>query len=250
MVQWFSPLSSISIWNWQYGIHDLSNSRSCFCWLYRASPSLATKNIINLILVLTIFAQIHVHWVECHPNISSSIPPLHLLPSMFLSIRIFSMSWLFPSDGQSTKALASALLMNIKDWFPLELTAFISLLPKGLSRVFSSTRIQKYQFFHAQSSLWSNSHIHTWLLEKTIALPRQIFVSKVMSLLFDTLSRVCHSFSFKEEASFYLMAAVTIWMILEPKEIKSLTVSIFSPIYFLWSGGTRCHYLSFLNVDF
>ena len=90
-----------------------------------------------------------------------NLHPLILLPSIFLSIRIFSMSWLFPSDSQSIEASASALLMNIQDWFPLALTAFISLLPKGLSRVFSSTRILRHQFFAAQSSWWSNSHIHT-----------------------------------------------------------------------------------------
>ena len=76
-------------------------------------------------------------------------------------IRIFSMSWLFPSGSESIEASTSALLMNIQDWFPLGLTAFISLLPKGLSRVFSSTRILRHQFFAAQSSWWSNSHIHT-----------------------------------------------------------------------------------------
>ena len=56
--------------------------------------------------------------------------------------------------------------MNIQDWFPLGLTGLISLLSKGLSRVFSSTTVQKHQFFSAQLSLWSNSHIHTWLLGK------------------------------------------------------------------------------------
>ena len=186
----------------------------------------------------------------CYPTISSFVVPFSSCLQSFLASGSFPMSWLFPSDGQSIGTSALVFPMNIQDWFPLGLTGLVFLLSKGLLRVFSSTTVQKHQFFSTQPSLWSNSHIHTWLLEKTIALPRQIFVSKVMSLLFDTLSRVCHSFSFKEEASFYLMAAVTIWMILEPKEIKSLTVSIFSPIYFLWSGGTRCHYLSFLNVDF
>ena len=71
------------------------------------------------------------------------------------------MSWLFASGGQSIGASASAsvLPMNIQDWFPLGLTGWISLLSKGLPRVFSSTTVWKHQFFGAQPSLWSNSHI-------------------------------------------------------------------------------------------
>ena len=74
-----------------------------------------------------------------------------------------------PSGGPSIGASdsVSVLPMNIQDWFPLGWTAWISLLSKGLSRVFSSTTVQKHQFFGAQLSLWSDSHIHTWLLEKT-----------------------------------------------------------------------------------
>ena len=82
--------------------------------------------------------------------------------------RSFPMSWLFSSGGQSIRASASVsiLPMNIQDWFPLGLTGLISLLFKELSRVFSSTTIWKHQYFVTQPSLWSNSHIHTWLLEK------------------------------------------------------------------------------------
>ena len=63
-------------------------------------------------------------------------------------------------------ASASILPMNIQDWFNLGLTGWISLPSKGLSRVFSNTTVQKHRFFSAQLSLWSNSHIYTWLLEK------------------------------------------------------------------------------------
>ena len=110
--------------------------------------------------------------------------PLLLLPSIFPSIRVFPMSRLFKSGGQNIGASdsASALPMNIQGWFPVGSTALIFLQSKGLSRVFSSTTIQKHQFFSVQPSLWSNSHIHTWLQEKTIALTRQTFVSKVISL--------------------------------------------------------------------
>ena len=93
---------------------------------------------------------------------------LLLLPSIFLSIRVFPMSQFFASGGQSigVSASASVLPVNIQDWFPLGWTSWISLQSKGLSRVFSNTTVQKHQFFSAQPSLWSNSHIHTWLLEK------------------------------------------------------------------------------------
>ena len=89
--------------------------------------------------------------------------PLLLLPSIFPSIRVFLMSQLFISSGQHTETSASAsvLPMNIQGWFPLELTGFISLQSKGLSRVFSNTIVQKHQFFSAQLSLQSNYHIHT-----------------------------------------------------------------------------------------
>ena len=94
--------------------------------------------------------------------------PLLLVPSSFPASESFPMSQLFSWGGQSTGASASASVfpMNIQDWFSLGLTALISLLSKELSRVFSSTIIQKHQLFDAQPSLWSNSHIHTWLLEK------------------------------------------------------------------------------------
>ena len=93
--------------------------------------------------------------------------PLLLLPSIFPSIRVFPMSQLFASGGQSIKVSASTsvLPVNIQDWFPLGCTGWISLQSKGLSRVFSNTTVQKHQFFSTQISLQSNSHIHTWLLE-------------------------------------------------------------------------------------
>ena len=92
----------------------------------------------------------------CHLTISSSVLPL-LLPSIFSSIRVFPMIQLFASGGQSIGASASALVlpMNIQDWFPLGLTGWVSLLSKGLSRVFSKTTVQRHQFFSLQVSLWS-----------------------------------------------------------------------------------------------
>ena len=93
--------------------------------------------------------------------------PLLLLPSIFPSIRVFQMSQFFASGGQSIGVSASTLVlsMNIKDW-SLKWTGWISLQSKGLSRVFSNTTVQKHQFFGAQPSSQSNSHIHTWPLEE------------------------------------------------------------------------------------
>ena len=104
----------------------------------------------------------------CHPTISSSVIPFSSCPQSFAASESFPMSWLFTSDGQSIGVSASALVLpiNIQDWFPLGWTGRISLQSKGLSRVFSNTTVQKHQFFGAQPSLWSNSHIHAWLLEK------------------------------------------------------------------------------------
>ena len=105
----------------------------------------------------------------CHPTISSSVVPFSsCLQSIPASVS-FPMNQLFISGGQSigSSALASVLPMNIQDWFILGWTGLISSQSKGLSRVFSNTTAQKHQFFFsAQLSLESNSHIHTWPLEK------------------------------------------------------------------------------------
>ena len=104
----------------------------------------------------------------CHPAISSSVVPFSSCPQTLPASRSFPMSQLFTSGGQSTgvSASASVLPMNTQDWSPLGWTSWISLQSKGLSRVFSNTIVQKHQFFSFQLSSQSNSHIHTWLLEK------------------------------------------------------------------------------------
>ena len=104
----------------------------------------------------------------CHPTISSYVVPFSSWLQSFPESGSFPMSQLFVSGGQSSGVSASASLlpMNIQDWFPLGWTGWIFLKSKGLSRVFSNTTVQKHQFFSAQPSLYSNSHIHTWLLEK------------------------------------------------------------------------------------
>ena len=131
----------------------------------------------------------------CHPIISFSVIPFSSPCFQFFPASgSVTMSQLFASDGQSIGASASAsvLPMNIQDWFPLWLTGLISLQAKGLSRVFSNTTVQKYQFFGAQLSLQlSHPYMTTG---KTIALTRQAFVDKVMSLLFNMLSMLVITF--------------------------------------------------------
>ena len=104
----------------------------------------------------------------CHPTISSSVIPFSSSLQSFPASGSFPVSQLFTSSGQSIgiSAAASVLPKNIQDWFPLGRTGLISLQSKELSRVCSNNTFQKHQFFDAQLSLWSNSNIHTWLLEK------------------------------------------------------------------------------------
>ena len=104
----------------------------------------------------------------CHLTISSSVVTFSSWLQSFPTSRSFQISQLSASHGQSigVSASASVLPMNIQDWFPLGWTGWISLQSKGLSRVLSNTTVQKHQFFCAPPSLYSNSNIHTWLLEK------------------------------------------------------------------------------------
>ena len=104
----------------------------------------------------------------CHPAVSSSVIPFSSCPQSLPASESFPMSQLFTWGGQSTgvSALASFLPENNQGWSPSEWTGWISLQSKGLSRVFSNTTVQKHQFFSAQLSSQSNSHIHTWPLEK------------------------------------------------------------------------------------
>ena len=104
----------------------------------------------------------------CHPAISSSVVPFSSCPKSLPASGSSPVSQLFIWGGQSTgvSASASVLPMNTQDWSRSEWTGWISLQSKGLSRVFSNTTVQKHQFFGAQVSSQSNSHIHTWSLEK------------------------------------------------------------------------------------
>ena len=112
-------------------------------------------------------AQTQIHQVSDAIHPSHSLSSLLLLPSIFSSIRGYLKSQSYASGDQSVGASASASVLptNIQDWFPLGWTGWISLQSKELLRVFSNTTVQKQQFFSTQPSLWSKSHIHTWLLE-------------------------------------------------------------------------------------
>ena len=142
----------------------------------------------------------------------------------------FPMSWLFTSGDQSIRASASASVfpVNVQDWFPLGLTGLVSLLSKGLSRVFTSTTVRKHQFFSAQPSLWpALTSLHDYW--KNRSFDRQIFVGKVMSLLFNMLSRFVIAFLPRSRCLLISWLQSPSTVILEPKKIKSVTVSIVSP---------------------
>ena len=126
----------------------------------------ACKAFLSFTISLSLLMSIELWW---HPTISSSVNPFSSCPQSFPASGSFPMSQFYALGGQSTGASASApvLPMNIQAWFPLGLTGLISLQSKGFSRVFSNTTVRKHQFFGAQSSLWFNSHIHTWLLQKS-----------------------------------------------------------------------------------
>ena len=130
-----------------------------------------------------------------YATISSCVIPFLPCLQSFPASGSFPVNRLFTSSGQSIGASVSAsvLPMNIQGWFPLRLTGSISLQSKRFSRVFSSTTIQKHNFFGTQPSLLSNFHIHIWLLVK-IALTIWTFISKVMSLFFNILSRFVIAF--------------------------------------------------------
>jgi len=127
----------------------------------------------------------------CYLTISSVAAPFSFCLWSFPASGSFQKCWLFSTGGQSIGASTSAsvLTMNIQDLIPLGLTGLISLESKGQSRVFFSTTVQKLQFFCAQPSLWPNSHNLYMTTRKAVALTRCTFVGKMMSLLFNMLSR-------------------------------------------------------------
>ena len=156
------------------------------------------------------------------------------------------MSLLFSSGGQNIGASESLLPVNIQGRFPLGLSVMISLLSKGLPRVFTNTTVWKHQSFSFKCSLWSRSHTHIWLLEKTkqnktkqknnnnkkhIALPMQTFDSKTMSLLTNMLSRFAMASFPRIKHLLILLLQSPSTVILELKKIKQGTASTFSLLF-------------------
>ena len=166
----------------------------------------------------------------CHPTISSSVVLFSSRLQFQPTSGSYPVSQFITSGGQSigTSALVSVLPMNIQDWFPFGLTGWISLQSNGFSRVFSSTTVYRHQFFGFQTSLWSNSHIHTWYWKK-IVLTVQTFVSEIMSLFFNMLSRLVIAFLPRSKRLLISWLQSPSAMIWEPPKIKSATVSTISP---------------------
>ena len=185
------------------------------------------------------------------PQQSNPVIPFSSCSQSWPALRSCPMSQIFILGDQNVGASGSAsvLPMNIQGWFPLGLTDLISLLSKGLSRVFSKTTIQKHQFFSTQPSLWSNSHPYM-TTGQIIALTIQTFVGKVVSLLFNMLSRFVIAFFSKEQESFNFLVVVTVHSDFGAQERKICHCFYFSPIYLPWSDGNGCYDLSVLNVEF
>ena len=178
--------------------------------------------------------------------------PLFLQPSIFPSVRVISSEsvlcirwpkyWSF-SFSISPSSEYSGLISFRMDWLDL-------LAVQGTLNSFLQHCSWETSFFGAQLSLWSNSHIHTWLLKNRIALTRWNFVSKVMSLFFNMLSRLVIAFLPRSKCLLISRLQSPSAVILEPQKIKSVTVSTVSPSILPWSDGTGYHDLRFLNVEF
>ena len=190
------------------------------------------------------FIQNHVHWV------SDAIQPSHSLSSP--SHLAFNLSQHqghchFESGGKSIgiSTSASVLPMNIKDWSPSGWTGWITLQSKGLPRPFPNITVKKNTNFSAHSFLYIQLSHPYMTTGKTIAVTRWTFVGKVMSLLFNKLSRLVVAFLPRNKRLLISWLQSPFAVILEPKKIKSVMVSVVPP----WSDGTRCHDLNFMNVE-
>jgi len=149
-----------------YNFFFLVQSLSHF-WLFSApwtaalQASLFFTTSLSLLKFMSLeLVMLSNHLILCHPFL--------FLPSIFHSIRVFSseLAVLIKWPKYWSLSFSTVLPVNIQGWFPFELTGLISVPSKGLSRVFSNTTVQKHWFFSTHPSLWSSSHIHTWLLEK------------------------------------------------------------------------------------
>ena len=149
--------------------HQFSSVQSLSrVWLF-ATPWIAARQAsLSITTNSRVHSDSHPSSRWCHPAISSSVIPFSSCPQSLPASESFPISQLFTWGCRSigVSVLASVLPKNTQNWSPLEWTDWISLQSKGRSRVFSSTTVQKHQFFDTQLSSQSNSHIHTWPLEK------------------------------------------------------------------------------------
>ena len=225
---------------WLYSVQSLSCVRLFATpWTTARQASLSIANSWSLHKLTSIeLVMPSNHLILCHP--------LLLLPSIFPASQSFQMSQFFASGGQSIGVSASVLPMNIQDWSPLGWTGWISLQSLGLSRVFSNITFKRINS-SALSFIVQLSHPYI-TTRKTIALTRRTCVDKVMSLLFNMISRFGHSFFPRSKHLLISWLQSQSAVILEPTPQKNKVSQCFS-IYLPWSNGTRCHDFTFLNVE-
>ena len=178
VVFFFTPLRSatvISLVSGPFGCCHYSVTKSCLPLCNPMYYSMSGSSVLHFWSLLK-FMSIELVMLSNHLILCL---PLLLLPSIFPASGSFPLSWLFTSDGQSIGASALVLPMSIQGWFSLRLTGLISLLSKGLSRVFSSTTIWRHQCIGTQPSLWANSHLYM-TTAKTVALNVWIYYFKCL----------------------------------------------------------------------
>ena len=224
-----------------------SISKSC---LTCSDPSDCNTPGFPVIHYLPKFAQTHVHWVN------DAIQPSHpLSPSSPSALNLSQHQGLFQwlrSSHQMVKVLELQLQHQSFQWiFRVDFLegwlVWYLCCPRD-SQEFSSPTVQKHQLFGTQPSLWTNSHIHTWLLDKPwLWLYRPLLAKSCLCFL---IHQVCHSFSSKKQASFNFMSLVTVCGDFGAQENKVCHCFHCLPIHLPWSDGTECHDLHFLNVEF
>ena len=183
----------------------------------------------------------------CHPTISSSAVPFSSCPQSFPASGSFQMSQFFASGGQSigVSASTSVLPMNIQDWFPLGWTGWNFLAVQGTLKNHLQHHSSKASILQCSAFFIVQLSHRTWTTGKTIALTRWTFVDKVMSLLFNMLSRLVITFLPRSKHLLISWLQSPSAVLLKPGKL----VSHCFPIYLPWSDGTGCHDLSFLNVE-
>ena len=192
-------------------------------FLILCSPMNCNTTSFPVLYYLPEFVQIHIPWVsDAILTISFSAILYSSCTQSSQASGSFPVSQVFASGGQRIGASVSAsvLPMNIQDWFPLGLTALISLQSKELSRVFSSTTVWKHQFFNTQPSLGSNSHIRIWPLEKPWLWPYGVLSVKWCLCFLSMLSKFVIAFLLRSKLLLILWLLLPSTVILEPNKIN------------------------------